>query len=138
MTITQTRALVGNQIGLPSSFDGTVAAYRDLSPTQQADLTREVINFIRNNPGKFTTEQVATANAQFGQAQTLSPTDASFSFSQFFDELETEAYNVVGAPLQAVGQGVSTTVKLVGTLIPILVVVVAVVYFLPQIKSASK
>jgi hypothetical protein len=137
MTIPQLRALMGQQIGLPASFDGSVDAYRGLSRENQIALTQAMIAYIRQNPGSFTPGQVQTAEVEAPRAATMTPADESFDVGAFFQELENNAINTVGAPLVSVGQGVSEAIKLIGTLIPIAVLVAVFVFAFPHIKKAT-
>lgn len=122
MTIQQARVFVGQQIGLPQTFDGSVAAYRELTQAQQTALTAQLINYIVNNPGQFTPAQVTTANAEKGRINSLGTVDASFDWQEFFTALGDEAVNVVGTPLQNVGQGVSNLVSFLGKATPFIVI----------------
>jgi hypothetical protein len=137
MTIAQLRQFVGAQIGLPDSFDGSMTAYGNLAREQQIELTQGMIAYIQSNPGSFTPAQVETARIEAPRAATLTPEDTSFSFSAFFNELETNAGNVIGAPLVSIGNGVSQAVNLVGTLLPILALVAVAVAVWPYIARAK-
>lgn len=135
MTIAQARAIVGQQLGLPS-FDGSVDAYRALTPGQQIDLTKALFSYIQKNPENFTTGQLETVKAESPRLQAAQIEDTSFSVSEFMNELETNAYKTVGEPLVNLGQGVTRSVNLVGTLLPIAVLAVLVIVALPYIQKA--
>lgn len=136
MTIAQLRQHVGRQIGLPDSFDGSMSAYGSLTREQQIELTQGMIAYIQSHPASFTPAQVETARVEAPRAATLTPEDESFSFSAFFNELETNAGNVIGAPLVSIGNGLSQAVNLVGTLLPILALVAIGIAIWPHIAKA--
>lgn len=135
MTIPQLRQLIGNQVGLPASFDGSITAYGALTRAQQIELTQGMLAYIREHPGEFGDKQVQTANAE--GSRDLALVDPSFDWSQFMTEFEANAYDVVGKPLVAVGQGLSTSVNLIGTLLPFAVIVAVIVFALPYIRRAN-
>lgn len=135
MTTAQLRQLVANQIGLPASFDGSVAAYRKLTAAQQTELTAGMINYIRNHPGDFTEAQVATANAEAGRASTMTNT-SGYSDTTLLAELESQALRV-GSAVADVGNGIVNTVSLTGTLLPFVAVAALVIFAWPYIKKAQ-
>jgi hypothetical protein len=137
MTIPQLREHVGRQIGLPATFDGSVAAYRELSPAQQIALTQGMIAYIKSNPGSFTPAQVETATVESSRAATMTPEDDGFDADLFFDELGTEAKRVVFDPLAKVGEGVSKSFSLVGTLLPVLAVIAVGIFLYPHLIRAK-
>lgn len=136
MTIPQARKIVGQQLGF-TGFDGSVDAYRNLTPQQQIDLTKALFNYIKANPGNFTDAQQQTVAAEDSRIQKAVIEDASITVGNVMTALEESAYNVVAEPLMAVGQGVSTSVKLIGTLLPAAVIIAAVLFALPYLKKAS-
>lgn len=138
MTITDARKFAGQKIGLPASFDGSIAAYANLTAAQQIAVTQAMIAYIQANPGQFTPAQVETANVQAPQAATLTPEDDSFDFGQFFDELESNAIQKIGGPVASIGNGVSQTLTLIGTLLPAAVLVAVLIYAWPHIKNANR
>lgn len=108
MTIQEARKFVGQSIGLPSSFDGSVAAYRALSAARQTELTKALVNYINANPDKFTAAQVQTARAESNRAQSLSVEDTSYNWSEFVDEaLDQGAAITTGA-----GYSIATAIVL--------------------------
>lgn len=122
MTIQQARVAVGQEIGLPMSFDGTMAAVNALPTNQKQQLTASLLAYILANPTRFTEAQVATANAERGYINTLSMT-SGYTEADLITELETGFMRVVGTPLAAVGNGVSSAFTLTGTLIPVIALV---------------
>ena len=134
MTIANARALVGQQIGL-SNFDGSVAAYRDLSAADQIRLTQALFAFIRSNPQEFTEQQQQTVQVEGNRVASLSTQDPS-SWSVFVDAITDEALRV-GSSVASVGNGVITSVNLVGTLLPLAVIVAVAVFAWPYIKHAK-
>lgn len=96
MTIPEARAFVGQGLGL-SGFDGSISSYASLNVDDQLAVTRGAINYIIANPGRFTPQQVFTAQSQAGQAATLNLDDTGFDWSLFRDEVLSNAGNVVKA-----------------------------------------
>lgn len=137
MTIIQARNIVGNQQGLPSSFDGSIAAYAALSPAQQLDLTRGVLDYIINNQPEFTDAQIATAYAQRGQAQSMRIEDTSFDAKLFLTELEKNAYDVIVKPIQNLGDSVSGTANFLAKALPFIVLGALALMALPYIKKQT-
>lgn len=138
MTIVQLRQLIGNQIGLPESFDGSMTAYGNLSREAQIALTQGMIAYIRNNPASFTPAQLVTAETEAGRAEKLTLDDTSFDTGLFFAELEKNANAVVFDPLVKVGQGISTSVSLVGTLLPVFALVAVAIFAWPYVARARR
>lgn len=136
MSIVAARAAVGRQMGLGLDFDGSMEAYRGLSADQQAELTRRLLDFIKNNPQRFTPQQNATAQAEAGRFVSFDTAQAALDSVTFMSELEKNAEEKIGKPLVAVGEGVSTSVKLLGNLLPILLIGAVVVIALPYINKA--
>ena len=135
MTIQNLRLLMGRQLGLPASFDGSVTAYGNLSRAQQIALTQAMLAYIRENPGAFSNAQVATANAEGARDLTLA--DESFDWSGFQVEFENNAYDVIAKPFVSIGTGVSDTVTLLGKALPFLALAALVIFALPYIKKAN-
>ena len=135
MSIPQLRQIVGQQIGLPATFDGSIAAYGNLSRASQIELTQKMLDYIKEHPGDFEDKQVATANAEGARDLTL--VDSSFSWESFQQEFEANAYDIVGKPFVAIGTGVSNTVTMIGTLLPFAVIVAVIIFALPYIKKAN-
>lgn len=127
MTIPQARVAVGKLIGLPADYDGSMAQTNALTIKQKQALTARLIQYIVNNPGSFTVQQVATAQAESGRAATLTLQDTAATSAEIFAALGESAYNVVGAPLAAVGDGVSSGLTILGKLVPLAVVAVVVI-----------
>lgn len=136
MSIPEARAAVGRQMGLGLDFDGSTAAYRSLSVGDQTELTRRLLDFIRNNPQRFTPAQNATAQAESGRFNSFDNAQAALDSVTFMGELEKNAQEKIGKPLVAIGEGVSTSVKLLGNLLPILLIGAVVVIALPYINKA--
>lgn len=136
MTIPDARAIVGRQLGY-SGFDGSIDAYRNLTAAQQVELTKALFNYIKANPDKFTNQQQTTVAAEDSRIQKAQIEDASITIANVMTALEEQAYNVVAEPLMAVGQGVSTSVKLIGTLLPFAVIAAVVIFALPYIRKAN-
>ena len=136
MTIAQARAIVGQQLGFPPSFDGSVSAYRDLSAANQIRLTQALFAYIRANPDKFTEAQQQTVRVEQSRVDRMTPEDASFDGGQFMTELEAGAVRIGGA-VANVGEGVVKSVNLVGNLIPIAVLFAAFVFAYPYFKKAT-
>lgn len=135
MTIQTLRELMGRQIGLPASFDGSITAYGNLSQNQQIELTAAVMRYIRQNPGQFTQAQVAVTTAEGSRAELTIP--AGYADVGFWDEFENNAYEIVGKPFVAIGQGVSTSVNLIGTLLPVFALIAVAIFALPYIRKAN-
>jgi hypothetical protein len=117
MTIQQARVAVGNQIGLPSSFDGSMASVNALPTDQKQQLTASLLAYILAHPERFTSGQVATANAERGYINTLTLT-SGYVETDIITELEAGALRVLGTPLAAIGNGVSSALTLTGSLVP--------------------
>lgn len=137
MSLDDARRYVGQQIGLPLSYDGSSEATKALAPDDLVHLTRSLIDFIKNNPSRFTNQQVGTANAEAGRFANFDRAQAELGSVTFFGELEKNAEEKIGKPLVAVGEGVSSSLKLVGNLLPILVIVGIVLIALPYAKKAA-
>ena len=138
MTIQNLRVFIGRQIGLPLSYDGSYVATQKLTPDQFQALTRGMLNYIVANPGRFNDSQVATARAEVGRANNNGLVDPSFSFTDFGSEVASNANELIGKPLQSIGQGFSDALKLVGPLLPVILIGAVVVFALPYIKQANK
>ena len=136
MTIAQARALVGQSMGL-RHFDGSIHAYRNLTAAQQIDLTKRLFDYIKANPDKFDANQKATVAAEDSRIQAATVQDTSFDWGQFMQDFEANAYRTVGEPLVNIGRGVSTSVNLIGTLLPIAVLAAVVIFALPYVRKAS-
>lgn len=137
MTIAEARALVGRQIGLPADFDGSVAAYAALTPQEQLNLNQALALFIVANPASFTPEQVGYAARASARAGAATIEDTSFDWGMFFEEVGANARDTIGAPLEAVGRGVSSGVTLAGNIIPLAVLIIAAAYLLPIFRQAT-
>ena len=137
MSLDAARQFVGQQIGLPLTYDGSSAATKQLSGDELVALTRALLEFIKNNPSRFTNEQVATANAEAGRYASFDAAQAKAESVSFFDELGKQAEEKIGKPLAAVGEGVSRSVTLAGNLLPITLIAVAVLIALPYIRRAT-
>lgn len=127
MTIPQARVAVGKLIGLSADYDGSAAQTYALPVEQKQALTAGLIDYIINNPGEFTVQQVQTAQAESGRAKTLTLQDTAATSSEIFAALGESAYNVVGAPLAAIGDGVSNAATVLGKLVPVVVIVAVVI-----------
>jgi uncharacterized protein YllA (UPF0747 family) len=136
ISIQQARVFVGQQIGLSSGYDGSMSATNDLPVEQKQALTAALINYIANNPARFTAQQVSVANAERNRAQTLTAT-GGYSETTFWAEVGKNVENA-GMAVASVGQGVVSSVNLIGTLLPIGVLVAVVIFALPYIKTAAK
>ncbi len=106
MTITAARAFVGRTMGLPASFDGSVAAYRDLTAAQQVELTKQLVAYVNANPQQFTPAQVTTAAAEAGRAQTLTMDDTSYDWAVFVDTALDRGNSILGVAGMTLGTGV--------------------------------
>ena len=109
-----------------------------LAPNDFQMLTRGMVNYIVANPGRFTDSQVATARAEVGRANNNQMLDTDFSFSDFGNEVANNANELIGKPLQSIGQGVSASVNLVGYLIPLGVLAAIVIFAWPYVKKAQQ
>ena len=136
ISLADARKYVGQQIGLPLSYDGSDAATRALSGDQLVHLTRSLLDFIKNNPSRFTNKQVATANAEAGRFNSFDQAQAKADSVTLFGELANQAEEKIGKPLAAVGQGVSTSLTLAGNLLPILLIGAVVLIAIPYINRA--
>lgn len=136
ISIQQARVFVGQQIGLPSGYDGSMSATNDLPVEQKQALTAALIDYIANNPARFTAQQVSVANAERNRAQTLTAT-GGYSETTFWAEVGKNVENA-GMAVASVGQGVVSSVNLIGTLLPVGVLVAVVIFALPYIKTAAK
>jgi hypothetical protein len=136
MTIQAARVFVGQQIGLPSDYDGSMQATNNLPDAKKQELTAALISYIANNPTRFTPQQVSVANAEYNRAQTLTAT-GGYNDTTFWKEVAANVENA-GLAVASIGTGVVRSVNLVGTLLPVLVVVALVVFALPYIKTAAK
>jgi hypothetical protein len=135
MTIGELRVLIGNQIGLPSSFDGSMTDYGNLSREQQIELTQAMFAYIKAHPANFTGAQVEVVNAEDSRDLTLLPED--YDFVLLINELESNAYEIVGKPLVSIGKGISSSVNLVGTLLPVTIVCIILLFAWPYIIRAK-
>lgn len=61
MSITQARAIVGQNLGFGSDFDGSIGAYQNLSQADQIRLTDALGAYIKANPASFTDQQQSVA-----------------------------------------------------------------------------
>lgn len=116
MSIQQAAILVGRQIGLPSSFDGSVESINELSDEDKISLTGGLGAYIRANPSEFTVQQASVANSMpttFGQLN-----DTSFSIGDFLAATATNADDLILKPLVNVGQSASA----VATWLPIIAI----------------
>ena len=135
MTIPELRAFIGQQQGLPASFDGSITAYRNLTPAQQVTLTRGTVDYIRNNPGQFTPAQVQTATVEAGRQGDIE--DTGFDASLFWNEIGDQAFNI-GNSVASIGQGVTNSLNLAGALLPIALLVAVFVFAYPHIKNSTQ
>lgn len=135
-TIQQARQIVGNQIGLPETFDGSVAAYRELTPQKQIELNQAVLRYVLANPANFLPAQVAVARTQVSNSANYQYDETS-NASAFWEEFESQVTRAATA-VASVGEGALTSVSLVGNLLPALVIVGIVVLALPYIRQAAK
>lgn len=134
MTIANARQLVGQAMGL-RDFDGSISAYRELSAAQQIELTQRLFIYIEANPASFTPGQLETVQVEKNRIQAATPEDASFDWEQFGEELGENVSTTLLEPVATVGRGVSTTVSLIGTLLPVAAVLAVLIYSYPYIKS---
>ena len=135
-SIQQARQIVGNQIGLPQSFDGSVAAYRELPAQKQVELNQAVLRYILANPANFLPAQVKVASQQVDASGNYK-IEESNPVATFWDEFENQAVRVASS-VASVGEGVVSSVSIVGNLLPVLVIVGLFVLALPYIKQATK
>lgn len=94
MTIQELRAKLGTELGFGgwfSSFDGTPAAYADLSAADQATLTNAMLAYIREHPADFTAAQVAQAH---NLKDVQGPDTSSEALSVFVDEVANQAERI--------------------------------------------
>lgn len=124
MTINAARIAVGQQMGLPDTFTGTMAEVNALTIDQKQTLTAALLAYILQRPGDFTPAQVATAAAEKGRIGTLAQEDAAVTLPQILAALEDEAQRVIGAPLATIGNGVSQALTLTGSILPVVVLAV--------------
>lgn len=136
ISLADARKYVGQQIGLPLSYDGSDAATKALSGDELVHLTRSLLDFIKNNPSRFTNQQVSTANAEAGRFATFDRAQTEMDSVTLFGELANQAEEKIGKPLAAVGQGVSTSLTLAGNLLPILLIGAVVLIAIPYINRA--
>lgn len=136
ITIQQARVFVGQQIGLPSGYDGSMQATNALPVEQKQALTAALIDYIANNPTRFTAQQVSVATAERNRAKTLTGT-GGYSETTFWNEVGKNVENA-GMAVASIGTGVVTSVNLIGTLLPVGVLVAVVIFALPYIKTATK
>ena len=113
MTINAARIAVGQQIGLPATFTGTMAEVNALPIDQKQSLTAALLAYILQRPADFTPAQVATAEAEKGRIGTLAQQDAAVTLPEILAALEDEAQRVIGAPLASIGNGVSVLCHLI-------------------------
>jgi hypothetical protein len=136
MNIPELRIVVARQIGLPSTFDGSVVAYRELSPTQQTNLTKGMLDYIRNNPGRFTDAQVTTATVEGPRIQNATIEDTSFDWGLFADELGANV-TAAGDQVASLGSGVLASVEALGKILPFVVVGAVLFFVFVKTKSAA-
>lgn len=140
MAIPQLRRLMGQQNGAPSSFDGSVEQFNDLSTTKKQEITKAMIFYIVAHPGDFTPQQVGVAQAESGRAATLDGT-TGYDTTGLFSALGESFVDVVVQPLANVGNGISQTVSLIGKLIPWVVIggllVVAAPYIIESFRKVK-
>lgn len=135
MTIQQARIAVAQQIGgIPSGYDGSMFATNQLPDEKKQALTAALVNYIANNPGQFTTAQVATANAELGRAQTLTGT-GGYDNVTFWGEVGNNLERA-GSAVANIGEGVITTVGVGGKLIPYAALLFVLVLVFPYIKAS--
>lgn len=135
MTIQQARVAVAQQIGgIASSYDGSMAATNNLSDEKKQELTAALINYIANNPGKFTDLQVATAQMELGRARTMTGT-GGYNDTTFWREVGANLERA-GRAVASIGEGVITTVGVGGKLIPYAALLFVLVLAFPYIKSS--
>jgi len=137
IALVDARRFVGRQIGFPLEYDGSNEATRDLTGDQLVALTRALLDYIKNNPSRFSSEQVTTAKVESPRFQNFDAAEAEANSVTLFGELANEAEKVIGEPLAAIGQGVSTSVKLAGNLIPFLMIGALVIFALPYLRRAN-
>lgn len=137
ISLDEARRFVGQQIGLPLSYDGSSEATMALSGDQLVHLTRSLLDFIKNNPSRFTNKQVATARAEAGRFNSFDQAAAQADSVTLFGELANQAEEKIGKPLAAVGQGVSNSLTLAGNLLPILLIGAVVLIAIPYVRRAS-
>lgn len=108
MNIQQAALLVGRQIGLPSSFDGSVAAINALDDEHRLALTAGLGAYIRANPSDFTSQQVSVAN---GMPVGFQQNDSSFDVSDFLVAVADNADELIVKPLENIGASASAVAK---------------------------
>lgn len=138
MTIPELRVIVGRQMGLPLAFDGTRTAYGNLTAAQQVTLTQGMLDYIRNNPGQFTSAQVETANVEGPRIAGATIEDTSFDWGMFGDEVANNALELADK-FAGLGRGAADTVAAVGKILPFLAVggLVLFVFFTVKNKSSA-
>lgn len=114
-----------------------MASFNNLSTDLKQSITAGMINYIRANPGQFTSQQVGVAQSAPNSA-TLTTEDTSFGYGEFFSELGENAITVVGNPLAEVGNSVSSTVSLLAKLIPWVAVGALLIFAAPYIADAVR
>lgn len=135
MKIADLRVIIGNQIGLPSTFDGSMTDYGNLSREHQIELTQGMFSYIKEHPADFTVAQVEVVSEEDSRDLTLLPED--YDFELLMNEFQNNAYEIVGKPLVSIGRGVSSSVNLVGALLPVAVVCVVLLFAWPYIIRAK-
>lgn len=135
MSIIEARKIVGQQIGLPDSFNGTASAYAELDPALQIQLTNELAKFIVANRDQFSEMQVTNAQRLVGRGGILPPDEYGLgeAFSDFSDEFLAQGQRIAEGAGAAVTGGVSRAI--------VVAAVVAVLYFgapyvIPKLKAA--
>lgn len=89
MTIQELRAQCGKALGFGSwltPFDGSVAAYGELSAEDQAALANAMYAYIRAHPSEFSSQQVKQASTMHAAGP-----DTSSNWGVFVDEVANQA-----------------------------------------------
>lgn len=131
MDIIELRKQIGQQIGLPDSFNGTAGAYAALEPALQIQVTNEMMRYIAAHPSEFTATQVALARRSVESGGIPPPDEYTLgeAFGDFTDEFLAQGNRIVNATGNSLNRAL-----IVG-------VVVAILYFgapyvLPKLKAA--
>lgn len=99
MSIIELRKMIGQEIGLPDSFNGTASAYTEIAPAKQVELTNAMMRYIASNPSEFTTEQVSLARKSVSSGGIPAIDDYTLGemFADFTSETLVQAKNIANA-----------------------------------------
>lgn len=135
MDIIELRKQIGQQIGLPDSFNGTAGAYAALEPALQIQVTNEMMRYIAAHPSEFTATQVALARRSVESGGIPPPDEYTLgeAFGDFTDEFLAQGNRIVTNAGNVVAGSFNRAL--------IVAAVVAVLYFgapyvLPKLKAA--